>query len=218
MSRAPTTTAAPATTAAPTTTPTTPTLDPCAAFTSVPVPPGAADVTTASGDLDGDALADTLTVYRVGGQWMIHANLGSGFGIETSFEPFNPGGAPKAEAVVSVGDPAELALINTGFGLPGPVFGVWAVLGCQLTETTLDGAEFYVWLGTGASHSEAFKCTADGITFIEAYQPGSDPNAWEVRETPYLWVPGLGDFQTQPASTYATDKASALAAAGDIDC
>jgi len=175
-------------------------------------------VTSAVGDVDGDGAPDQAAVYRDGTTWWMHVDLGLAFGIETMIEPFNPGGAPSLWDVVNVGTAEEVVMVQTGFGLPGPVYAVWAVSGCQIVEATLDGGEFYVWQGTGANHSETFSCTASGITFIEAYQPGGDPNVWEVKETPYDWVPGLADFQTQPFSTYVTDKASALAAAGGIGC
>ena len=196
-----------------TTSTTTTTTNPCAAFTSVLVPAGATDVSTAIGDIDGDGLDDTVHVYQAGGDWYVHAVLATGFGARVAFMPDN--GTPGMEDVVNIGVAEEVALVNTGFGLPGPLYSVWFLADCEIREATHDGGEIDLWVGGGPTHSEAFACTSSGITFIEAYESGSN---WTVEETPWDWVPGLGDFQTQPSSSYTTDEASAKAAAGDIDC
>lgn len=213
-----TTTAVSATTAPSTTIATTTTAAPCAAFPSVAVPAGASDVSTTSGDLDGDGSSDTVSVYSDGGTWYVHVELASGFGARVAFTPFDPGAVPTADRAMYVGTAEDVALVMTGFGLPGPIYGVWFFAGCEVREAMLDGGQLELWAGGGLMHSETFVCTDDGITFVEAVQPGSDPDVWDVTLTPYDWVPGLGEFQTQPSSTYTTTQDGALSDTSDIFC
>ena len=110
-----TTTAPPTTTSTTASTTTTTTTIPPNVAACDPVIPafvaaGAVDITTALGDVDGDGLADTVTVYRDGAvSWYIHVQLGFGFGIQAPLEPFNPGGTPYVDDGVTLGVAAEVA-------------------------------------------------------------------------------------------------------------
>ena len=77
---APTTSVAATTTVAPTTAaPTTSAAGGAAAATagpcpgSGPIPAGATDVQTITGDIDGDVVDDTVTLYSLDGAWHVHA-------------------------------------------------------------------------------------------------------------------------------------------------
>jgi hypothetical protein len=168
--------------------------------------------------MDGDGNLDAVTVFLDGGTWYVFVELSYGYGTRAVVAP-SGGFGPQATSVMNVGVPAELALVNTDFGLVGPVFGVWFLDECSLEQATLDGvAPFQPYKGIGLLHSEGFTCTPNGIALVNAAQPGADEDVWRVDETSLLWVPGLGDFQSQGTLSYITNRDSALTAAADTGC
>jgi len=216
----PATTAAAPTTAAPTTAAPAPTA--AAACAGIPdsIPPSATDRTSVIGDVDGDGVLDAVTVFQDGGAWSVFVELSYGYATPAAITPYDPFFFPEANSVMNVGVAAEVILVNTGFGLVGPIFGVWYLdAGCNLQQSTLDGtAIFEPYRGIGILHSEGFRCTVDGITLVNATQPGADDDVWQVEEVALLWDPGLGDFQTMGATTTITNRVTALAAAASTGC
>jgi hypothetical protein len=214
------TTAAAPTTAAPTTA--APPATSAAVCAGIPdsIPPFATDRTSVIGDVDGDGDLDAVTVFQDGGAWFVFVEFGNGYATRAAISPYDPSASPQASSVMNVGVAAEVILVNTGFTLVGPIFGVWHLdVGCNLRQATIDGtAMFEPYGGIGLLHSEGFSCTSDGITLVNATQPGGDEDVWQVEEIALLWVPGLGDFQIMGTTTTVTNRATALAAAASTGC
>ncbi len=216
----PATTAVAPTTAVPTTAGPTPTAGAACAGIPDSIPPFATDRTSVIGDVDGDGDLDAVTVFQDGGAWSVFAELSYGYATRAAITPYDPSSSPEATSVMNVGVAAEVILVNTGFTLVGPIFGVWYLdAGCNLQQATLDGtAMFEPYGGSGLFHSEGFRCTVDGITLVNATQPGADEDVWQVEDVALLWDPGLGDFQTMGTSTTVTNRVTALAAAANTGC
>jgi len=217
---APATTAAAPTTAAPTTTAALPPAAAVCAGIPDSIPTFATDRTSVIGDVDGDGDLDAVTVFQDGGAWFVFVELSYGYATHAAITPYDPFSSPQATSVMNVGVAAEVILVNTGFTLVGPIFGVWYLdSGCNLQQATLDGtAMFEPYGGIGVFHSEGFRCTLDGITLVNATQPGADEDVWQVEEIALLWVPGLGNFQTIGTTTTVTNRVNALAAAAGTGC
>jgi hypothetical protein len=150
--------------------------------------PAGADTDTDRGDFDGDRALDSVTAYRVGGQWKLRVGLTTGGGAEvdvpgvtgeaglTPLGGANLGGGPGAELFAVVGQGAATASI-----------GVFRLEACTLSRvlgTTGAPSEFPV--GGTVVHGSGLRCeqvgdqvrllvleatSADGTAFTGTAQP-----------------------------------------------
>lgn len=204
------TTTAPSTTAGATTT--TGVAGACAGLPSLAVPP---DATGPQADFDGDGALDTLVGFQdPDGVWWVAIRLSYGYAQGTAVPGF-----AEARSVFSFdGFPVGFARVDGGASteLIGGVY--W--LGCNLYEATVDsGAVARFPLGGSVTHIDGMRCAGDRLT-TTGWET-ADAVTFEYRETDYLWVPGLGEFQVFLSSiqmlTSPADDAT-IFAAGDYTC
>ena len=126
---------APTTTAAPTTT--TPPF-PCPGTGVGGIPGSATEITTISGDFDGDGMLDDFTAYLDGGIYYLHVRLGPGYNanlaLDAAWDAAHFGlGANwvRMNAAKTLGDPRQIAVAQVYGGLAG-VYGLFAVESCQI--------------------------------------------------------------------------------------
>ena len=188
-----TTTAAPTTTVAVTTT--TPPPPPCEGLASATTPDlGAPGVSHVDGDFDGDGVTDRLIMYEALGTSWVQIRLSYGFAAE--LEVFGPA---EAYGATSFDAPEELGYGRVTSGASTEFIGFFFWADCDIHQPTVDGvgvAEF--GRGGGVTHLDGITCVDDGI--ITRSATTTDGTNWEYSERRWLWVPGLGDFQTVSSS------------------
>lgn len=211
--------AAPTTTATSTPASSTASSSPAASVPECPPPPmpaDAADVSTTSGDLDGDDAADTATVYRIGPksapEWHLAVDLASGARAD-SIVPRDLGGAQGignaavAGAVDVNGDGTDELWASVGSGSTGTLAALFVVDGCGVEAATADGTALVFSVGGASGSFAGVGCTdvdGDGaLDFVVQRQAtSSDGGAtYQTTETEYVLVDGMFGVISQVPGT-----------------
>ena len=166
--------------------------------------------------------ADGAFVFESGGTWYVGFSLHDGYVV---FEPLPaaspPGFVPEA-SVWDFGssDDGLLVKIDQSTASGAEVYAFYfldADCGVEDAGTVeVDRYEFLDWFG--ASHTQGFRCTADGVFETSAGQTSG--TMWDVRDVFYEWTAPAG-----PGFTFGfedgmevPDGDPAIAAAGAVNC
>lgn len=185
----------------------------CSGIPGLAVPPGA--LAGPQADFDGDGALDRLVAFQDGGgAWWVAIRLSYGYAQGTAVS-----GPAEARSIFSFdGFPVGFARVESGASTEfiGAVY--W--LGCSLYEATVDsGAVARFPLGGSVTHIDGMRCSGDRLT-TTGYETADGVN-FEYRETDYLWVPGLGEFQVFLSSIqmlHSPADDAVIFAAGDYTC
>jgi hypothetical protein len=185
------------------------------------MPADAADVSTASGDFDGDGAADTATTYRVGPksapEWHVAVDLATGARAD-SIVPRDLGRAPGignaavAGAVDVNGDGTDELWASVGSGSIGTLAALFVIDGCGVEAATADGTAVVFSVGGASGSFAGLDCTdVDGngaLDFVVQLQASStDAGAtYQTTETEYVLVDGMfGVLSQVPGTASPTD-------------
>jgi len=157
-----------------------------------PGAPGTLQVSTATGDADGDGTRDTVTVFGTGtaddpAPYRVRVALGDGHGAaETAITDAEPGAGQQVRALgVAIG----LVFVQVGSGASAGVVGMFVLDGCDLarvtapgsqapakfaiggTVTSLSGLRCEPVSGKGGARLEVLNATSDdGVTYTTSEQ------------------------------------------------
>ncbi len=207
-----TTTTAPTTTttAAPTTTTTAVRSTSTTALPTVcaplsPIPASAMAVTTVPVDVDGDALLDLMTVYRVEETWGLRIDVGIGGGVVeaildvSALDPVAAIGGFDIE-----GDGTDELFVKVGSGAYATLIQLFDFKDCTITPITLDtiddatdGVTAIFAVGASISNVNALNCDGTQLWTL-AGDLSDDGTFYEVMEVPYtlsgsVLTQGFGD-------------------------
>lgn len=168
---------------------------PCEGLPSATTPDlGSPGVSHVSGDFDGDGALDQFIMYEALGTWWVQIRLSYGYAAE--LEVFGPA---EAYGATTFDAPEEVAYGRVTSGASTEFIGFFHFAECDIHQPSIDGvgvAEFA--RGGGVTHLDGIDCVEDGI--ITHSSTTTDGTTWEYTERRYLWVPGLGEFQTVASS------------------
>ena len=180
------------------------------------MPADAADVSTTSGDFDGDGAPDTATAYRVGPksapEWHLAVDLASGTRAD-SVVPRDLGHAPGignaavAGAVDVNGDGTDELWASVGSGSIGTLAALFYVDGCGVSAVSADGTPVVFSVG-GASGGFAGVDGTDvdgngALDFVVALQASSTDGGttYHTTETEYVLTDGMFGVLSQVPNT-----------------
>jgi hypothetical protein len=166
-------------------------LHACADAPQIAMVAGAAEATSLTGDLDGDAAADVATVYRADGRWRVHLELAYGWETDTDITPHVTfQGPPSPARFVNIGAPS--IVVRLGGNLVGSSYGFVAFSGCSLRSVVGPAGEMPdVWNGLGAAHSDYFVCGKGAVTQVVL---GHGETVFTVTETRHPFLSGSATF------------------------
>ena len=208
------------------------TLAACATSTSAVIPDAATDVSSVTGDVDGDGADDTVTVFldQSGRRW-VHMELDYGYAAAIPLETGSIAG--EAVGTVRFGGSDAVALVKVSEGASTEQFGVFAFLGCDVVYTTYEvlgirGEPLVVptWFTAGASvaHASGLACTPMGVVqTYSQFNGGTDweNGPWDITDEEFTYDPAKGHFDLTSTSTtqltWANDQA-AIEAVYHFDC
>ena len=177
---------------------------------------GTLDLTTASGDFDGDARPDRLVAYRVdaGGPWRLRADLAAGGGAEADLPATAEGVKAVGGARLDVG-PDDAAFAVVGRGPAGVNLGLFVLRSCRLERVTVAGrpAEFPV--GTAGAARSGVACQVPGLVAFQA--ASTDGRLYQASSVAYLLVGTFLDEANRSTSTLGADDPG-LATYGRFSC
>lgn len=213
-------TEAPSTSSATSTTPG-PACDPLA------LPDGAANITDAAGDVDGDGAQDVLRSYRLGvDDWHLRAELAAGGAEELAVPTFGDGAIVVLGGADVDGDGGDEVWAQTGSGASATIVGLARFTNCTLERVTFvggDPAEFPVGGSVGNAAGLGCEAHIDPASDLTAYTATNTGEvSYEVTATDYalkgsVLVQGasevstatMGDEAFARATTFACDDLSA---------
>lgn len=141
-------------------------LHECADEPSIAIPSASADLSTATGDLDGDGAADTASVYRSAGSWFVGVELAYGWSTaiditEQTTDWLEPASVHR---IVDIGDP--VILVIHGGTLIGFTAGPYGFSDCTLDplRDVERGEILRLFHGVSLGGPQRFVCRADGFT------------------------------------------------------
>jgi len=190
----------------------------CAGLPSPLLPGPGPDVSSVSGDFDGDGNLDQMIGYRdAGGTWWVQMAFSYGYATQTAV--FGPVTALGAQDFGGGGQDVGFAFVDSGASTQ--LVGFFFAPGCDIFEATIAGsgsvARFPI--GGGVTHLDGMFCTFDGFTTTSATT--GDGINWEYTTTDYFWVPGLLEFEPVASSvallTSPTNDATIFSSA-EFDC
>lgn len=197
----------------------------CAGRVPMTLPDGV-ELVGGPGNFDGAPEPDSIMdadggfVFASGGSWYVGFSLNDGYVVfEPLPSPLDPAFEPDAVVWNFSGDDGLLVHIDRS-GMSGAEVYAFYFLDadCQVEDAgTIDVERFELLDWFGASHTQGFQCTADGVFATSAGQAGT---MWDVRDVFYEWtapaapgfVLGFEDGMEVPAGD------PAIAAAGDVNC
>jgi hypothetical protein len=207
------TTASTTTTSEPTTT-----AGPC---DPVSMPAGATDVTTATGDVDGDGENDTLHSYVLADESHLQVSLAVGGGSDLAITTFS---TPAVEVLGGAdvdGDGADEVWARTGFGASATIVGLARFRGCELVRVTFAGGEPVelavggsVGLASGVECGTQTDPSADLTTFSAT---NMESDRYEITATEYA-LEGTTLVQKAVWATHAAPGDDAFARATGFTC
>ncbi|MFP5254513.1 MAG: hypothetical protein ACLGI8_01555 [Acidimicrobiia bacterium] len=177
-----TTTAEPATSS--TAGPTTSAAPPCP--TQVAVPEGAAALTEAPGEIDGDGADDSLRTFLVDETWILQVELAAGGGAQLELGASSQGGMGLVGGADVDGDDRAEVWVRVGSGASTVILGVVRFDDCTLERVTLEsGQALELPAGGSVGATAGVECRADQVdadltTFAAFYREGS---GYEVTAT-----------------------------------
>ncbi len=226
-----TTTTAPTTTTttAPTTTTTvvrstTTTALPVVCAPLSPVPASAMEVTTVPVNVDGDNLADLMTVYRVEETWGLRIDVGVGGAVvEAILDVFALDPVAAIGGFDIEGDGSDELFVKVGSGAYATLIQLFDFKDCTITPITLDTIDdandgVTAIFGVGASIGTVSALTCDGTQLWTLDANLSDDGTfYEVMEVPYtlsgsVLTQGFGDG----AIVSADESLGPLFSCGDL--
>lgn len=158
-------------------------LSACAAEPSTAIAAGATDTSSITADIDDDGLTDTLTVYRAGAGWHVHAALGYDYATDVVITPPTPVTPQmRARSLVNLGFPAFL--VELGDAAAGRAYGFVAFRDCSLLPVVDGSGQLpVIWAGSSAGHVDLFVCEPGLITqvLVEHVEYGAVIGVWEDR-------------------------------------
>lgn len=162
----------------------------CADRTSAVIAAAATDTSSLAGDIDADGLTDTLTVYRAGSEWHVHAALGYDYATDVVITPPTPV-APqlRARSLIDLGFPA--LLVELGAAAGGRAYGFVTFSSCSLVPVVDGSGQLpVIWAGSTDAHTDLFMCEPGLITqiLVEHVEYGTTIGVWEDRHR----LDGLG--------------------------
>ncbi len=158
-----TTTVAVSTTKAPATTVTTVTTVTTggAACPASALPAGATDVTSASGNFDGDGKADTLQAYKVDGAWHLRTQRTAGGNTDAAIPDVAATSAVKALGGYNIdANLTDEAFATVGSGAYTTLVGIWQATGCKLTRFTVKGEPATFPVGASVMNRVGLRCVS----------------------------------------------------------
>jgi hypothetical protein len=192
------------------------------------------DLTTATGDFDGNGVADDLYVWKDGSQWIAHIQTDGGFGAQTvlptsEYTParaigghdINGDGIDEAFMVVDAGASSEVVGIYTLWEAVGnPVDG----FSCALRPVWYDyaPADAAFVIDYGILTQTGLQCR-DNHTLREYYQETTDGTWFQQTRRDYSYDPsfGIGDpviTQIGTGTLTLYPPAPAIDLAGQFSC
>jgi hypothetical protein len=121
-----------------------------------------------SGDVDGDGIDDTVTGYVIADtEARLHLELSTGWRTEVRVDDpdlagIDPPVARPGRIVTMSGNQVVVAVVDQG--LPGPVFGFFALRDCLLKPIALANGDLPdFWLGGSPAHDDWFSCNSSGV-------------------------------------------------------
>jgi hypothetical protein len=192
------------------------------------------DLTTATGDFDGNGIDDDLYVWKDGSHWIAHIETDGGFGAEIVL-PTSEYIAAKAIGGHDINDDGiDEAFLKVDAGASSDVIGIytlWEAVGspttgfsCALRPVWYDyaPADAAFVIDYGILTQTGLECRADH-TLREYYQETTDGSSYLQTRHDYSYAPsfGSGDPVISPISTssltlYPPDPAIALG--GQFTC
>jgi hypothetical protein len=121
------------------------------------MPSGAANVTTAPVDFDGDGVPDTFVVYEDGATWHARAEIG-GDGVDDKVVS-GPGPLMSAIGGATIdNNTTEEAWINVGSGASTDILSFFVFRQCQLQRVLLNNAPAEFPVGASVTHADGVHC------------------------------------------------------------
>ncbi|MDJ0961777.1 MAG: hypothetical protein QNJ88_14045 [Acidimicrobiia bacterium] len=155
----------------------------CANESSTAIAPGATNTSSITADIDRDGLPDTLTVYRAGTQWHVHAALGYDYETDVAITPPAPVTTEmRATSVVDIGFPA--LLLEVGQADAGRAYGFVAMSGCELVPVVDGSGQIpVIYTESRADNVDLFVCEPGLVTqvVVEHVEYGATIGVWEFR-------------------------------------
>ena len=129
-------------------------------------PDGAADVSSAQADVDGDGKPDTVKVYRLGPaaqivSWHVRVERNGGGVADLALSGQNPGaGAVKlVGGANAAGDGSDEIFVRVGSGASTVLVEAFAFRNCRVEALTLNGEPLVLGVGGSVTHQDGVECT-----------------------------------------------------------
>ena len=155
----------------------------CADKPTTTISSGATNTSTITADIDADGLPDTLTVYRAGSQWHVHAALGYEYETDVAITPPTPV-TPQMRAASMVDLGFAALAVDVGEAAAGRAYGFVAFQDCSLVPVVDGSGQLpVIWVGSSAAHIDLFVCEPGLITqvLVEHVEYGAIIGVWEDR-------------------------------------
>lgn len=183
------------------------TLNRCQDLPSTSIPDTADNLSTVTGDLDGNGVDDTITVYVDTSDYTSWVHMELDYGYATSVLIDVDWFRPEAVSIVRFAGSNALALVKVSEGATNSIHGVFALVGCDAVYTTSGTQGRFTWFNVGASTQYAFglTCTPEGVARRESRFVGSgddfDNEPWDITDEEYRYVPERGHFDLVSSRT-----------------
>lgn len=183
------------------------TLNRCADMTPALIPDSATKPSSVTGDLDGNGVDDTITVYvdATDDTPWVHMALDYGYAASVLIEDAQLY-YPKAITTVKFDSSNAVALVHVGGGATNEMFGVFALVGCDAVQTTSpDGGFFGFNVGASMRYAFGATCTADGIVFRESWlveeHDDWEDGLWDIIDLEFAYASDRGHFDLVSSTT-----------------
>ena len=182
-----------------------------------PMTTGAALVTSASGDFDGNGIADTLRAYRVVDTWRLRVELAGGGGADVAVAVAD--GVTGPRGVQALGgfnidrNRGDEAFATTGGGASTDLVGVWTFANCQLTRLTVNGQPSEFPVGASLRNYSGLTCVAGSGLQVLSASSDDALRTFTLQRTDYAasgtaLVAGSSSSSTLPAGDPGLSSAS----------
>lgn len=136
------------------------------------MPSGATAVTTAPVDFNGDNIADTFRVYRVGAIWHARAEIAN-VGVNDAIVS-GPGPSMTAIGGATINnDTKQEAWIKVGSGAPTDIVSFFVFRQCALQRVRLNNTPAVFPIGASLTHANGLQCYGFNVG-IEVFTTNSN--------------------------------------------